>query len=154
MSRTLPRPIRGRGRSLASMVVIGQNFQSGGVARARERQTIEGNSSLRQRNELMFVGNMGKTAGFPVLFCLLDPFLGGGDEIPPDVARALQGVAAEKHHPGWSCRLDRDAVAGAEDQQPRSFKATAGYLDFAVDHIDRALLLVGIERHAGLLFGG
>ena len=56
---------------------------------AEMRDTGEGISSLRQRNELMFLRNGGKSTGFPVLFGLLDPLLAGGDEIPPDVPRAL-----------------------------------------------------------------
>src|ERR1700692_908561 len=99
----------------------------------------------------MLVGTMGKTAGFPVLFGLLDPLLGGGDEIPPDMARAFQRVAAEEHHPRWFDRLHGDAVARPEEPQPRPFIAFIGDLDLAVDHIDRALLMIGIERHGRAL---
>ena len=45
-------------------------------------------------------------------------------------------------------RLHRDAVAGPENQQPRPLVAFAGDFDLAVDQIDRALLMVGVERHA------
>src|SRR4051794_29236621 len=78
-----------------------------------------GDGLLRQRNELMFVGNMGKTAGFPILFGLLDAFLAGGDEIPPDMPRAFQRVATEKHHPCRQSSLHGDAIAGPKNQQPR-----------------------------------
>ena len=72
--------------------------QRSAVAQGASGREGETDSSLRQRNELMFLGNMGKAAGFPVLFRLLDPLLAGGDEIPPDMARAFQRVAAEEHH--------------------------------------------------------
>src|SRR5882757_1769753 len=115
------------------MVVIGQTFKAASSARRASGEGRRGDSLLRQRNELMFVGNMGETAGFPVLLGLLDPLLAGRDEIPPDVARAFQRIAAEKHHSRWLCRLDRDAIAGPEDQQARTFIAIARDLDFAID---------------------
>src|SRR5258707_13460642 len=97
----------------------------------------------------MLLWNSGKTSGFPVLLGLLDPLLAGRDEIPPDVARALQRVAAEEHHPRRLDRLHRDAVAGPEDQEARRLIALVRDLDFALDHLDRGLLVVGVERHAG-----
>src|SRR6185503_8644107 len=102
MSRTLPLPICGRGRSLERNAVI---------RRLSKREWDDRNSLLRQRNELMLLWNRCKTSGFPVLLSLLDPLLAGGHEIPPDVARAFQRVAAEEHHPGRPQRLHRDAVA-------------------------------------------
>ena len=95
----------------------------------------------------MFLRNCGEAAGFPVLLGLLDPLLAGGDEIPPDVARALQGVAAQKHHPRGFERLHRDAVARTEDQQPRPLVALVRDLDLAIDDVDGALLVIGVERH-------
>src|ERR1700733_12421790 len=100
MSRTLPRPIRGRGRSLASMGFIDETFESGLSPRGRERgkkRTRE--NSLRQRNEFVLIGNGCEAAALPVRFRLFDPLFTGRDEIPPDVARAFQRVAAEEHHP-------------------------------------------------------
>src|SRR5487761_2331992 len=123
MSRTLPRPIRGRGRSLASMVVMGKLSKTAINADAPMRKSENGKSSLRKRNELMFVGDGSEAAGFPVLLGLLDPLLAGGDEVPPDMARAFQRVTAEKHHPCRFCRLHGDAIAGTKDQQPRTFVA-------------------------------
>ncbi len=100
----------------------------------------------------MFVGDGRKAAGFPVLLGLLDPLFRGRDKIPPDMARAFQRIAAEKHHPRRLRRLDRDAIAGPEDQKSRPFKTIARYLDFAIDQIDGALFVIGVERHAGALF--
>src|SRR5215831_963708 len=129
MSRTLPRPILGKGKSLASIAVMRSVFQtSGATHRARA-----GITSLRQRNELVLLRNRSEAAGFPVLFGLLDPLLAGGDEIPPDMARALQCVAAQKHHAGRPGGLHGDAVAGPEDQQQRPLVALACDLHFAVD---------------------
>src|SRR5947208_2585694 len=147
MSRTLPRPIRGRGKSLASMAFISvllSGRRACEPARAAERR-YQRDSSVRQRNELVFPEDMGKTAGFPVLFGLFDPLLAGGDEIPPDMARSLQRVAAEEHHPHRFHRLHRDAVAGPEDQKPWRLVALARDFDLAVDQIDRTLLMIGIE---------
>src|ERR1700755_1592077 len=111
MSRTLPRPIVGKGSSLARIVVvvIGKDFHGRGGSKR--------DSSLRQRNELMLLRNSRKAAVFPVVFRRLDPLLAGGDEIPPDVPRPLQRVAAQKHHPRRLLRLHGDAVARPEDQQ-------------------------------------
>src|SRR4051794_20614245 len=161
MSRTLPRPIGGSGKSLASIVVM-KNYLSlrgalcdqaihscarGGldcfVARAPRN---DGCMSFRQRNELVLVWDMGKAAGLPVLLGLLDPLPAGGHKIPPDMARALQRVAAEEHHPRRGVRLDGNSVAGPEDQEPRPLVAFMRDLDLAVDHIDRALLVIGIQR--------
>ena len=88
----------------------------------------------------MFLRNRGEAAGFPVLLGLLDPLLAGRDEIPPQVPRAFQRVAAEKHHAGRLQGLDGDAIAGPEDQEPRRLVSLVGDLDLAVDQIDRALL--------------
>src|ERR1700741_1751477 len=88
-------------------------------------------------------------AGLPVLLGLLDPLLTRRDEVPPDVARAFQRIAAEEHHSGRRYGFHGDAVAGPEDQESRAFITLVRDLDFAVDQIDRALLMIGIERHAG-----
>src|SRR3954451_15606161 len=117
MSRTLPRPIRGRGRSLASMGLIARLLKAQRRAWWR-RQAAEG-TSLRQLNEFVFVGHLRETAALPFLLGLLDPFLAGGDEIPPDVARSLEGIAAQKHHARCFSCLHRDAIAGTKDQQAR-----------------------------------
>src|SRR4051794_41885834 len=118
------------------MAVIGRLSEQGLATEHRaapDRATGNRDSLFRQRNELMFLRNRGEAAGFPVLLGLLDPLLAGGDEIPPDVARALQRIAAEKHHPRGLERLDADAVARPEDQQPRPLIALVRDLDLAVD---------------------
>src|SRR3984885_12451381 len=138
MSRTLPRPIRGRGKSLASMVVISLTFERDG--------------SFRQRNELVLVGNGSKAAGLPVLLGLLDPLFTGGDEVPPDVTRTFESISTEKHHPRGLQRLDGDAVAGPEHQEARALIALIGDLDLAVHDIDGALLVVGVQRDADACF--
>src|SRR4051794_32032640 len=95
--------------------------RNGGAGERAVESRLPRDSSLRQRNELVLLRNLGKTAGFPVLFGLLDALLAGGNEIPPDMARALQRVTAEEHHPRRFDRLHRDAVARTEDQQAWRF---------------------------------
>src|SRR5947209_10281301 len=109
---------------------------------ARRANAEKENSSLWQRNELMLVGDMRETSGFPVLFGLLDPLLAGGDEIPPDMARAFQRVAAQKHHARGFQRLHRDAIAGPENQQFWPLVTFVRDFDLAVDQIDRALFMI------------
>src|SRR6478672_7638934 len=140
MSRTFPRPMRGNGKSLASIPIIRRGFhQRSAVAPGASGREGETDSSLRQRNELMFLGNLSKAAGFPVLFRLLDPLLAGGNEIRPDMAWAFQRVAADEHHARPRDRFHRDALAGPEDQQSRPLVAFVGNFAFSVDEIDRAL---------------
>src|SRR4051794_41388854 len=69
--------------------------------------------SFRQRNELVLVGNMGKTAGLPVLLGLLDALLAGGHKIPPDMAAGLPRLPPRGQHPPAGGRLPPPGVAGA-----------------------------------------
>src|SRR5258708_17785798 len=103
-----------------------------------------GDTSLRQRNELMFVGDVSETAALPVRFGLLDPFLAGGDKIPPDVTGPLQRVAAEKHHPRRFCHVDGDAVAGPEDQQTWPLMSIAGNFNLAIANVDRTFFMIRV----------
>src|ERR1700761_9558684 len=96
---------------------------------------------------------MGEATAFPILLGLFDPLLAGRNEIPPDVTRAFQRIAAEEHHPGRLQGLHGDAVTGAEDQQSRPLVALACDFDLTIDHIDRALLMIGVERQDGACFG-
>ena len=74
---------------------------------------------LRQRDELALVAGHGvEAAGLPVGLGLLDAVLARGDEIPPDVARAVHRGAADQHDAGVGRRRHGDGVAGTEDQQP------------------------------------
>src|SRR5205085_12329457 len=90
---------------------------SAGAASARVRAAAKNcwGSSLRQRNALVFVGDMREPAALPVLFGLLDTLFAGRDKIPPDMARTFQRVATEKHHPGGSRSLYGNPIAGPED---------------------------------------
>src|SRR6202453_5481037 len=130
------------------MAVMAGTFKNGWRLATASDMGGRADGSFRQRNELVFVGDVGEAAGLPVLFGLLDPLLAGGNEVPPDMARAFQRIAAEEHHPRRARGLDRDAVAGPEDQQPRALMAFVSDLDLAVDQVDRALFMVGIERQA------
>src|ERR1700738_1799309 len=133
------------------MVVIGQLSKTAPSRATHAEEGGTGDRSIRQRNELMFVGDVSEPAALPVLFGLLDPFLAGGDEIPPDVTGPLQRVAAEKHHPRRFCRFDGDAVARPKDQQTWPLMAVAGNFNLAIDQVDRALLMIRVERDADAL---
>src|ERR1700680_1741973 len=104
--------------------------------------------AFRQRNELGFTGNRRESSRLPIFLGLLDALPARGHEIPPDIAWAFQCRAAEEHQPRGAYRSHRDAFTPAEHQKPRAFERLAGDIDLAFDHIDRALLLVGIERGA------
>src|SRR5262245_9634299 len=99
-----------------------------------------------KRNELPLARHRCESSHFPVFFRLLNPLSARGHDIPPNVARALQGGAAEKHEPRAPRCSYRDPVARTEHQKPRAFECLARDLDFTFDHIDRPLFLVGIER--------
>jgi hypothetical protein len=62
------------------------------------------------------------------------------------LARCLHAGAAEEHRAGAAHGLDRDAVAGVENEQPRPFGAIVGNVDLAVYDVDRSLLMVRVER--------
>ncbi len=72
-----------------------------------------------------------------------------GDEIPPDVARAVHGLAAEEEKPARRQRGDRDLIAGAENQKPAAFEAVAGDLDGALRDINAAFLMLRGQWHFG-----
>src|SRR6202042_2896171 len=120
---------------------------------ARRQKDQDRASSFRQRNELVLVGNGSKAAGLPVLLGLLDPLFTGGDEVPPDMTRTFEGISTKKHHPRRFQRLDGDAVAGPKHQEARALIALIGDLDLAVDDIDGALLVIGVQGNADACFG-
>src|SRR4051794_23956657 len=103
----------GSGRSLVSMGIMKsviarstcdeaiQSCARGGAGLLRRfAPRNDGCASLRQRDEFVLARHVSKAPGLPVLLGLLDPLFGRGHEIPPDMARAFQRVAAEQHHPG------------------------------------------------------
>src|SRR5262249_41229761 len=94
-------------------------------------------ASLGQWNELLIVARHGIEAGeLPIGLGLLDALLARGDEVPPDVARPVHRCAAEQHEARIADRGDRDAIAGAEQQQPAWREPVAGDVDLARDEID------------------
>src|SRR6202521_6133640 len=110
-------------------------------------------SIVRKWNELGIVaGNRRPAPELPVGFRLVDALLARRHEVPPDVAGGAPGRAAENHNARASDGSDGDAVVGAEHQEPLGFEAVAAHVDLAFHDEDRALLVVGVERHfrAGL----
>src|SRR5215471_18064733 len=98
---------------MSGMRVTGISLRSSGL-RSITRALI-----FRQRNEFGLVRHRRESTRLPILFRLLDAFFARGDEIPPDVARPLQGGAAEEHEPRAPQCAHGDPVAGTEDQKPR-----------------------------------
>src|SRR5207244_1247873 len=101
-----------------------------------------------QRDEFRLAGDRRKSAASPVFFRLFDPLLARRDEIPPDVARAFHSAATEKHHARSALRANGDPVTRTEDKEPRALERVAGDLNLSFHEVDRALLIVRIERRA------
>src|SRR5882724_4483814 len=113
-------------------------------------------SGFRQRNEFRFAGHRRETALLPVFLGLLDAILPAGDEVPPEMAGAVEGLAAEKQEARRRGRADRERAAGGEDQEAAGREGVAVDLDGAVEQIGGALGVLGIEqqRRAGGQSGG
>ena len=71
-----------------------------------------------------------------------------GHEVPPDMARPIHGIAAQKYEAGRLDRAHRDPVAGPEHQKLARPEAVACDLDHAKDRVEAALLVSWIERNA------
>ena len=79
-----------------------------------ERQQF---SRIRQRNELYLVAGYDvEAAGSPLFLGLLDALLGGGNEVPPDVAVGAERGAAEQHEMRTVLRRHDNLVARTEYQ--------------------------------------
>jgi hypothetical protein len=63
---------------------------------------------------------------------LLDPLSARGHKIPPNVARTLQGGAAEEHETRAPRCSYRNSVSGTEDQKPRAFEIAGGEAAFDI----------------------
>src|SRR6185312_4729910 len=97
-------------------------------------------SCLGQRNILLLVtGNDIEAAGFPFLLGLFDPLLGGGYEIPPDVALRTERRTPKQHEMRAGLRRNDDLVARLEDKQAFLGKNIARNRDLAFQRIDCAL---------------
>jgi hypothetical protein len=80
---------------------------------------------FRQRDELALARHRVEAARFPIRLGLLDALLARGDEVPPDVARAIHGGPADHRQPRRRERRDGDAVAGLEDEEAAGFEAVS-----------------------------
>src|SRR3546814_19269019 len=61
----------------------------------------------------------------PVLLGLIDPVARRADEIPPQMTRGRERLAAEPHHPGIAGRAQRHRPAGLEDIEAVAFDTVA-----------------------------
>src|SRR3974390_3743922 len=105
---------------------------------------------LRQRDEFNLVAwHLAEVASFPFRLSLLDAFLARGDEVPPDVARAIHRRAAEDDEMRVGRGADRRPVSRLEHHQLSGCELVAGDIDRALHNIQRALLVSRIERPTG-----
>src|SRR6185312_15016054 len=102
--------------------------------------------SFRERDELGFADHRDEPAGLPIGLGRLDPLGRARHEIPPDMARAVHGCAAEQHEPGAFGGPQNDIDAGTEDQQLTGGMRLAGEIDRALDQESAALLVPGRQR--------
>src|SRR5271165_1163638 len=125
--------------------------ESAHVDRSRQPRLL-----VRQGNEFVaVVGRQVEKAMAPVglaplLLGRLDPLAARGDEIPPDVAGARKGRAAEHDEPcaGRASR-DADAVARAKHHHPAGVERLARDRDRALDDIEPAILVILRQGSAG-----
>src|SRR5262245_23387339 len=105
-----------------------------------------GRSLLRQWDELLFIpGHECKAFRTPIGLGLLDPLLGRGDKIPPDVTGSIHRIPTQKHEPGLRKRQHRNAVSRPEDQQPSLAERGTGDVDFTRGDIDRPFVMIGVK---------
>src|SRR5581483_9315745 len=97
-------------------------------------------------NSLSSPGYRRKPPRFPIGARLLDAFLARGHEIPPDVARPIHRRAAEEHETRRVRGFESNAIARPEDEQQARLEALTPDVDGAGYGVNRALLVVGIER--------
>src|SRR3984957_12970638 len=111
-------PYEGTSSDWARAGAAAANAQSVPISRVMRRGIASSLCSLvRQRNEFRGVARHDiEAAGFPVGLGGFDAFLARGDEIPPDVARAVHGGAADHDEVGIACRPDRYRIARLEHQ--------------------------------------
>src|SRR5262249_45174003 len=103
--------------------------------------------SRRQRDELLFVAeDLVEAAELPIVLGFLDALPRRGDEVPPDVARAVHRRAAEEDPLGRRERLQRPRFSRTEDDQPAGFIPLAADLDRSFDQECAALLVVRVDR--------
>src|SRR6185312_2337434 len=97
---------------------------------------------VRQRNEFDFVArHLVKMAGLPVRLGLLDAFLAGRYEIPPDVTRAIHRRTAEDDKMSIVVCCDGYRSTALDIQLLFRLKPIASDIDVAFDDVDCALLI-------------
>src|SRR5262245_40755603 len=102
---------------------------------------------FRQWDELLLViRHEGKALGPPIGLGLLDALLGGGDEIPPDVARSIHRMTAQQHEATLCQRQDRDTISRLENQQLPFGKRASANIDAAGSNVNCPFVIIGIER--------
>src|SRR5215510_932153 len=100
---------------------------------------------LRQRDELLLVTRHERKAlGPPIGLGLLDALLGGGDEIPPDVARSIHRITAQQHEARLCQRQDRDTISRLENQQLSFGKRASANIDAAGSNVNCPFVVIGI----------
>src|SRR5437588_9339223 len=105
---------------------------------------------LRQRDELDLVArHAGEFSFAPFVLGLLDALLARGNEVPPDMAGAVERCATDHRDAARLCRGQSNLVGRTEYEKLAGSELVARNVDFAGNNIDSALLAFGIERHHG-----
>src|SRR5215831_5126838 len=87
----------------------------------------------------------------PALLRLLDPLARARDEVPPDEALAVRLRAAEQHDARRGRGAHLDGAGGLDHREVLGRNARARDADLALDRVDTALLVLGVElEHAAL----
>src|SRR5690349_8985916 len=106
------------------------------------RRTLRRAILFGQRDEFCFVAWDGVEPPLrPFLLGRLDPLEARGDEVPPDVARALHRRATEQHEPCVGFCPDGNCVAGPQHEQLGVLEGITCHLDLARYRIERAFLV-------------
>ena len=92
---------------------------------------------------LVVAGDQREAQRLPVLLGLVDPVARGGDEVPEDIARRREGLAAHQHQPAAARARQPRLVARAQDVEREQLERLAIELGLAADQHHRALVGVG-----------
>lgn len=107
------------------------------------RVVDRGRRLFGKRDELGFARHHCKPALSPIGLCLLDALARAGDEIPPDMARSVQRLAAKEQHSSLFDGPDTDRDAWGQDEHSSRLELVAGDRYPALGDVDGPLFIPG-----------